>query len=455
MIRRPPRSTLSSSSAASDVYKRQVLALLVCIAASLADSELFNVDTVVPESDLISEGLRSIPLIPRARSEEDHKRLTDWIALTHRRTEHPVTFLDEDGNGKLVSEVQLKNSDLVEYFGQVSIGKQKFSVVFDTGSGIFWVPGKECTDAACQTHTQLKPTKDIHLEQGDVSIKYGTGSMTGRRAVSDVSISGVNVKNQDFLMSTQENGGVFSMGKFDGVFGMGRKALASILQKPGDPPNRADPFYINAINQHLLKAPLFSFYVSKGITKPGAVILGGTNSKLYKGPIHWHQGKSDAYWLTDVHRVGIKNGEEELVSVETHSGVEEFGPTGVRAIADSGTSLMVGPHSVINPLLPHVTALSDCSNMNQLKTVFLEMKDTKGKTVTYHLTPEQYVMKRFGTCSTGIGISHLVLASSHPTMILGDTFLRSHYSVYNHPKNQVGFAQANHDHEATGIPKVF
>eukprot|EP00658_Telonema_sp_P-2_P051170 TRINITY_DN39204_c0_g1_i1.p1 TRINITY_DN39204_c0_g1~~TRINITY_DN39204_c0_g1_i1.p1 ORF type:complete len:131 (+),score=37.19 TRINITY_DN39204_c0_g1_i1:113-505(+) len=29
MIRRPPRSTLSSSSAASDVYKRQILSLLV------------------------------------------------------------------------------------------------------------------------------------------------------------------------------------------------------------------------------------------------------------------------------------------------------------------------------------------------------------------------------------------------------------------------------------------
>src|SRR5674536_77298 len=36
MIRRPPRSTLSSSSAASDVYKRQVCLALACFTARSA-----------------------------------------------------------------------------------------------------------------------------------------------------------------------------------------------------------------------------------------------------------------------------------------------------------------------------------------------------------------------------------------------------------------------------------
>src|SRR5664280_3676441 len=37
MIRRPPRSTLSSSSAASDVYKRQVLAYGLAVILAYAD----------------------------------------------------------------------------------------------------------------------------------------------------------------------------------------------------------------------------------------------------------------------------------------------------------------------------------------------------------------------------------------------------------------------------------
>ena len=40
MIRRPPRSTLSSSSAASDVYKRQGERWIVCLLANFRDKSL-------------------------------------------------------------------------------------------------------------------------------------------------------------------------------------------------------------------------------------------------------------------------------------------------------------------------------------------------------------------------------------------------------------------------------
>merc|ERR1711865_1211257 len=62
---------------------------------------------------------------------------------------------------------------------------------------------------------------------------------------------------------------------------------------------------------------------------------------------------------------------------------------------------------------------------------------------------EYYVMQREGTCKTGIAIMDLSLPGSHKTAILGDTFLRSFYSVYNHERNEVGFAKANHQHTET------
>src|SRR5674536_31924 len=44
MIRRPPRSTLSSSSAASDVYKRQLLENLICAYSRFSNSsKSFNI----------------------------------------------------------------------------------------------------------------------------------------------------------------------------------------------------------------------------------------------------------------------------------------------------------------------------------------------------------------------------------------------------------------------------
>merc|ERR1711934_160419 len=243
------------------------LALLVVglVSTSAFASPFPDADTVVPEAEDLAQTdpkVQSVPLLRRARSNEDHKRLVDWISHTHTRKEHPQILIDEgatiSSGTKLVTETALKNADLVEYYGQVQVGGQSFAVVFDTGSGIFWVPGERCKEEACQKHEQLKLSKLINVEDGDVDIKYGTGHMSGQRAVGSVHVGGVKVKNQDFLMSTQEHGEVFSNGRFDGVFGFGRKQLASILKRPGDGKDRAAPFYINAIHQNLLQKPEFS-----------------------------------------------------------------------------------------------------------------------------------------------------------------------------------------------------
>jgi hypothetical protein len=432
----------------------------LCASVLVADAHT-DADSVVPESQDVATS-NHVLLHRRPRSDAQHKRLTDWITKTHTRQEHPEVLIMESstiGTGKLVTETELKNADLVEYYGNVGIGDQKFQVVFDTGSGIFWVPGEKCHAEACKMHEQLKMSKKIKVEHGDVDIRYGTGHMTGQRAVSDVHVGGVKVKNQDFLMSTQEHGDVFSMGKFDGVFGMGRKALASILQKPGDSQDRAAPFYINAIHQNLLRKPEFSFYVSARDHKPGAVILGGTNHALYKGPVTMHQGHSDAYWMMDIEalRVGDKDksADDAFLSIDTRD-PDGLGFRSLRGIADSGTSLLVGPPKFVTPILEHVTVHDDCSNMAALKTVHIAMRSVEGKQVHYSLTPEQYVMKRGGSCKTGIATMDLKLPGTHPIMILGDTFLRAHYSVYDHENNRVGFAVANHDHEAFGnhVPKL-
>eukprot|EP00658_Telonema_sp_P-2_P038408 TRINITY_DN27570_c0_g1_i5.p1 TRINITY_DN27570_c0_g1~~TRINITY_DN27570_c0_g1_i5.p1 ORF type:complete len:250 (+),score=74.12 TRINITY_DN27570_c0_g1_i5:103-852(+) len=58
MIRRPPRSTLSSSSAASDVYKRQCLACTRCAHEVLvADWSWFEMETVVVQQEAEKESL--------------------------------------------------------------------------------------------------------------------------------------------------------------------------------------------------------------------------------------------------------------------------------------------------------------------------------------------------------------------------------------------------------------
>jgi len=118
--------------------------------------------------------------------------------------------------------------------------------------------------------------------------------------------------------------------------------------------------------------------------------------------------------------------------------------SGARGIVDSGTSLLVGPPDIINKILPSVQVKEDCSNMESLKDLEISMKDVNGKVKTYILEPKDYVMNRMGRCKTGIAIMQIQLAMAHPIVILGDTFLRKYYSVYDHSNGQIGFAEAKH-----------
>jgi len=435
---------------------------LACIAIAClfyiqddATSALLSVDQVVPESFaqklppvtgsgpgldpkqmkfvgasvVEGTGAVQVPMHHHPRGEDEHQALMDHIEKSHNGHH---TVVNSKGNQRLIAEAALKNSDLVEYYGEVAVGSppQYFKVVFDTGSGILWVPSDLCNGEACEEHNRLAEGKDstIKKDDGYVHIKYGTGSMRGRRATDVVDVAGVSVAQQDFLLSTDENGNVFRNGRFDGVMGLGKEQLASILQRGDD--GRGTPFYVNAIANKALAEPKFSIFVSAAMGKPGAVVLGGVNPKLYKGEINMHKGQSDAYWMLKMGTMKVGN-----TVVQTN---------GARGIVDSGTSLLVGPSEIISEILPHVRVDADCGNMGTLKPLEINMETEEGKTVTYVLEPKDYVMQRNGSCKTGISIMQIQLDMPHPIMILGDTFMRKYYSVFNHETNSVGFAEANH-----------
>ena len=75
MIRRPPRSTLDRSSAASDVYKRQ---------------RLFNRKLVVAPS---RPAIGKVPLLDHLRAEETAKEVFGPVSYTHLRAHETVLDL--------------------------------------------------------------------------------------------------------------------------------------------------------------------------------------------------------------------------------------------------------------------------------------------------------------------------------------------------------------------------
>src|SRR5674536_248675 len=92
MIRRPPRSTLSSSSAASDVYKRQAIGYGMCGGRVIAEimycdflgrsgDEVFN---QLPKWQAMSGNMIKMPVVIRVSvgSKYGAQHSQDWSSLT-------------------------------------------------------------------------------------------------------------------------------------------------------------------------------------------------------------------------------------------------------------------------------------------------------------------------------------------------------------------------------------
>ncbi|XP_057794991.1 aspartic proteinase A1-like [Salvia miltiorrhiza] len=229
--------------------------------------------------------------------------------------------------------VALKNYMDAQYFGEIGIGTppQKFTVIFDTGSSNLWVPSSKCYfSVACYVHSKYRSNKSSTYKSNgrSAAIKYGTGSISGFYSEDVVTIGNLVVKKQEFIEATSEPGVTFLAAKFDGILGLGFKEISV--------GNSSPPWY-NMVAQGLVKEPVFSFWLNRNVNdeKGGELVFGGVDNNHFKGEHTYVPVTKKGYWQFDMGDVligGKKSG---------------YCNGGCSAIADSGTSLLAGPTTVI------------------------------------------------------------------------------------------------------------
>lgn len=164
-------------------------------------------------------------------------------------------------------------------------------------------------------------------------------------------------------------------------------------------------------------------------------MLGGIDSKFYKGEMNYLNVTRKAYW--QVH----------MEQLEVGSGLT-LCKGGCEAIVDTGTSLMVGPVDEVKELQKAIGAVAliqgeymvPCEKVPSLPIVYLTLGGKK-----YELTPEKYVLKvtqgEKTMCLSGfMGMD--IPPPAGPLWILGDVFIGSYYTVFDRENNRVGFAKA-------------
>jgi saccharopepsin len=300
-----------------------------------------------------------------------------------------------------------------QYFIEATVGTppQEFTVVPDTGSSNLWLYSSTCTSLPCWYHPVYYADKSTTYEKDgqDFVIQYGSGGVNGYVS-KDVARIGDIESPMSFGEVLSASGPSFLASKMSGILGLGYNTI-SVDKLP------------TFMDQANLTEKSFSFYLHSNPTESYMVIPGWDSENW--GIIDTHKVVQEAYWAL------------KLTSVS--KGTKKFDTSDYMAVIDSGTSLLVGPTHIIDPLIEGIHIKSDCSNVSSQPDISFEIDTT-----TYTLSPEEYVLEiTDGTDKQCMmGISPMAFPEGFNYLILGDVFMRKYPSYFSLDDNTVSFQVA-------------
>merc|ERR1711862_317204 len=300
-----------------------------------------------------------------------------------------------------------------QYYGPIDLGTpaQTFNVVFDTGSSNLWVPSKKCPiwEVACIAHNRYDSGKSsTYKENGtDFEIQYGSGSMSGFLSSDTCCVAGVCVADQTFAEATHEPGLSFLAAKFDGILGMAF---------PGISVKGVTPVFNNMVDQGVVEAPIFSFWLNRNPNDDlgGVMVLGGSDPSLYEGEITYVDVTAATYW--QIQMDGLALGDNAALGCNG-------GCVGI-----VGTEILPGQGQYA----------VDCNTVDSLPVFSFTIG---GK--VFELTGRDYILEvsQLGQTQCISGFFGLELPMG-PWWIMGDVFIGKFYSEFDMGNMRVGFATA-------------
>lgn len=330
--------------------------------------------------------------------------------------------------------IHLQDFMNTEYYGEIQLGTppQKFYVIYDTGSANLWVPGKGCH--GCGRHpTFLEASSSSYVSDGqNVSIRYGSGPISGYLANETVLVGDTAVPNVPFLEVLQNGLGLaYLLGKFDGISGLGLRGISAggvptILEQLADTGALGDNHF---------------FSVTLGdTTQGGSITFGQVNPTEYQGNLQYVPVLPGGYWEVPMSSVQLgKPGEYVWLGPEKHGSYS--------AILDTGTSLLAGPKSdvavlakelggVSSPINPSIYTVN-CNTLSNLPSLHFQLPGLP----EVWLSPTDYVIQQGKQCLLGLtGMDLPAGSSGGKRWILGDVFLRKVYTVFNFGNTSIAVA---------------
>lgn len=360
-------------------------------------------------------------------------------------------------------EIVIHDLANAQYYGVVRIGTppQEFEVVYDTGSADMWVPGSTCPTISvnCAGKTAFSETasasfRNVSEDASQFIIQYGSGLVLGTFGVDTVTLADDYVLEDQTFATVYSTGGlkaVYELAEFDGILGL---AFPAISKSPNAP---------TVISKLAANGKgMFAFHLPDNAD--GELAIGGYNEERMSGDVHWVRLARAGYWLVSMD-VGFGN-------------LTMTAPVG--GIMDTGTSLLYGPESQVESMLASLGEFvlwkfNPKINLYQIQCD-ADVPDLKfvingtdyvvpGDDLVFQDDSEQYCffgVARMKSAATGEGDAgntrldkgtyDRVPGDNGPvppelvgnTWLVGDTFLRRYYTIYDYENERFGLAQLNH-----------
>eukprot|EP00948_MAST-09A_sp_MAST-9A-sp1_P004276 g4276.t1 len=317
-------------------------------------------------------------------------------------------------------DIVINDFENAQYYGSVNIGTpgQAVNVIFDTGSSNLWVSNI----AGNPLHHHYDHSKSTTYKANNTifNIRYGSGPVSGFMSADKMDLgNGFVVDDYTFaeVNNTKGLGKAYTIGKFDGILGLGWDRLSV---------NKVKTPFQAVIDSGLVEDQSFSFFL--GNNAPSELVLGGTDPNHYTGDFTDIPLKSTDYWRVPLGGVSVDG---TSIDSETTS-----------AIIDSGTSLLAGPTTAVKALTKALGAFK----IPFLPEYAIQCSKIEGKTVTFtvggktfDLEGDDLVIKDGPICLLAVTAIDIP-APNGPLWILGDVFMRKYYVNFDLGNKQVRIA---------------
>ncbi|KAI9847526.1 MAG: Type I transmembrane sorting receptor [Thelocarpon superellum] len=307
-----------------------------------------------------------------------------------------------------------------EYLCPVSIGGQKLSLDFDTGSSDLWVFSSELPQASQANHNAYSPRKSKSfksLSGYTWSIQYGDGSgASGDVGTDTVVVGGTTVAAQAVELAKQVSSS-FSQGTGDGLLGLGFSSINTVQ------PQQQKTFFDNAASS--LDAPIFTADLRHN--QPGSYDFGFIDDTKYTGSINYTPVNSaQGFW--------------EFSSTGYQVGSGAFKSQSIDAIADTGTTLFLTDDAIVSDYYSQVQgAQNDQTQGGYTFPCSASLPDFTFGVGAYRAVISgsliNYAPVDANTCFGGIQ-SNQGLGMS----IFGDIMFKSQFVIFDGGNTQLGFA---------------